>query len=103
VSKIHLTNDAFAECQSRILSKCNGSELTSAVDGALPSGWLCQVSNTRQNILCRVSRYVECFYLPSTTLGKLYLCRVLDILLSVNGFAVGKERVSSSELTCDVR
>jgi hypothetical protein len=76
-------------------------------DGALPTASLCRESDTRQIRLCRASLYAEWFTLDTGDLCRVQffaksgtrqsiLCRVLDILHSVNLGALDKEGVSGS-------
>jgi hypothetical protein len=43
--------------------------------------------------------FTVCLYLPRAALGKHYLCRVPDILLSAKYLALGKVQVSGSAYT----
>ena len=69
----------------------------------------CREPGTRQ-LLCRVpffaecpalgkELFAECNSLPSAALGKEGLCRVPDFLHSAKQFALGKDPVSSSDVT----
>jgi len=49
--------------------------------------------------LCRVQVFAECHILPSATLGKASLCRVPEIWHSAKIFALGKSRVSRSDVS----
>lgn len=57
---------AFVEFYLQTLDKFNVCELSSTVGGALSSGLICLVTNSRQNFLCGVSVYAECRTLDKT-------------------------------------